>query len=173
MQLWLLNYIHLIKNLLCIKIVEDLAFLANQIKHSEDGEGKCILLLLSFIMSVSLQVLLKLIWWANPANKHEIHLTVWSIHWINCIVKQKPRTWKCFCLLFCRFTSHALDIFSLIWRRIIANHGFESASFLSNPWFNDATFACLYIKICMNHINHAIKFHPSKIYTENPKRLNL
>ena len=26
---------------------------------------------------------------------------------------------------------------------IIANHGFESASFLSNPWFNDATFACL------------------------------
>ena len=108
MQLWLLNYIHLIKNLLCIKIVEDLAFLANQIKHSEDGEGKCILLLLSFIMSVSLQVPLKLIWWANPANKHEIHLTVWSIHWINCIVKQKPRTWKCFCLLFCRFSSHLI-----------------------------------------------------------------
>ena len=27
---------------------------------------------------------------------------------------------------------------------IIANHGFESASFLSNPWFNDATFACLH-----------------------------
>ena len=38
---------------------------------------------------------------------------------------------------------------------IIANHGFESASFLSNPWFNDATFACLYIKICMNHINQS------------------
>ena len=27
---------------------------------------------------------------------------------------------------------------------IIANHGFEYASFLSNQWFNDATFACLH-----------------------------
>ena len=31
-----------------------------------------------------------------------------------------------------------------ICNNIIANHGFESASFLSKSWFNDATFACLY-----------------------------
>ena len=30
------------------------------------------------------------------------------------------------------------------WFFIIANHGFESTSSLSNPWFNDATFACLH-----------------------------
>ena len=29
-------------------------------------------------------------------------------------------------------------------QNIIANHGFESASFLSNPWFSGATFACLH-----------------------------
>ena len=52
---------------------------------------------------------------------------------------------------------------------IIANHGFESASFLSNPWFNDATFACLYQNI--HEAYKPIKFHPSKIYSENPKNL--
>ena len=33
-------------------------------------------------------------------------------------------------------------------------HGFESASFLSNPWFNDV-HSLVYIKICMNHINQS------------------
>ena len=51
--------------------------------------------------------------------------------------------------LFVRNPSHCLF-------RIIANHGFEFASFLSNPWINNATFACLItLKLCMNHINQS------------------
>ena len=44
---------------------------------------------------------------------------------------------------------YVLNVFTcpaIMHRDIIANHGFESASFLSNPWFNDATFACLHCK---------------------------
>ena len=48
--------------------------------------------------------------------------------------------------------------------------GLSPQAFLSNPWFNDAIFACLHYNI--HEPCKPIKFHPSKIYSENPKRLN-
>ena len=47
----------------------------------------------------------------------------------------------CLTLYVCHFI-HQIDN---QWDHfIIENHGFETASFLSNPWFSNATFACLY-----------------------------
>ena len=63
------------------------------------------------------------------------------------------------------FMMMALDM--IIERLIIANQGLEFASFLSNPWFKDATFLA-YIKN-MHDPYKPIKFHPSKIFLENPK----
>ena len=52
-------------------------------KHSEDGEGKCVLLLTSVIMSVSLQIPLYSIKWANPQKKHGITLySQYGIYWM-------------------------------------------------------------------------------------------
>ena len=48
--------------------------------------------------------------------------------------------------------------------------GLSLQAFLSIPWFNVATFACL--PHSMHEPYKPIKFHPSKIYSENPKRLN-
>ena len=58
------------------------------------------------------------------------------------------------------FMMMALDM--IIERLIIANQGLEFASFLSNPWFKDATFLA-YIKN-MHDPYKPIKFHPSKIF---------
>ena len=47
---------------------------------------------------------------------------------------------------------------------IIANYGFKSASFLSNPWFNDTIFACLYY-------NMHEPYKPIKFLLGEPKTL--
>ena len=63
------------------------------------GRWKYILLLLSFIMTVSLQVLLNMTKWENPENKHEIANKLCKLH-------SKAKNLEP--VFVCGFTSHSI-----------------------------------------------------------------
>ena len=63
-----------------------------------------------------------------------------NVHNFCSICLAKHRFVKKILKIECQKPQKMARIFSGPGELIIANHGFESASFLSNPWFKDATF---------------------------------